>query len=65
MKKTLKSFKKWYKGYELEPSDLRRIDAVWFEFKCVSLTIIVVLTLLFLLNAFGTFEGTPLYKMKK
>lgn len=65
MKKTLKSFKKWYDGQELEPGDWRRIDAVWLEVKCVSLTILVVIFLLLLLRAFGTFEGTPMYKLKK
>jgi len=65
MIKTLKAIKRWYDGHELEASDWRRIDALWFEVKCVTLTILVVIILLLFLNVVGTFEGTPIYKLKK
>ena len=57
MIKTLKSLKKWYKGYELSPGDLRRIDALWFEIKCVFFTLSIVLALLWILYVFDVFVG--------
>jgi hypothetical protein len=65
MKKTLKSIKKWYDGQELEPSDWRRIDAVWMEVKLVTLTILVVILIISIFSFFGAFDGIPMYKLKK
>lgn len=65
MKKTLKSLKKWYKGYELQPGDLRRIDALWFEIKCISITILTVIFILWVLWSFGAFVGKEQWQYQK
>ena len=63
--KTWKALRKWMKGYELEAGDLRRLDALWFEVKCVLLTIFVVIILLLFLDVVGIFEGKEQWRYKK
>ena len=57
----LKSIIRWIQGYELDVKEWRKIDSFLFELKCVILTAIVVLVLLWILHLFGTFDGEPYY----
>ena len=53
----IKSIIKTINGYDLDPREQRQLDAFLFEIKCVGITVLVVFILIWLLWAFGTFEG--------
>ena len=55
--KTLKAFIKWFKGYQLEPGEQRRIDWFLFDLKCASLTLLIVILLIWILISLGVFIG--------
>ena len=57
MIKTLKALRKWMKGHELQPGEQRRVDAFWFEIKCGTLTILIVILIIMFLNLCGVFIG--------
>mgnify|MGYP006288089499 CR=1 FL=1 len=55
--KTIKAIIKLLNGYPLEPGEQRRIDALWFEIKCASLTILIVIFIIWFLSLCGVFIG--------